>query len=296
MNPVQAFLWVLTLSHEPPRCLAAATATRAGSRRPVVIDEETVGSVGLDQLEVLRTWPQWVDVGPEQVTLHVSPPARDSALAEIHRRLHDEGRLGGWRGETFSIVGPRSGRVLALIERTAARFWGTLTHGAHANGYLADAQGRPTHLWIAQRAFDKPTDPGRLDNLIGGGVPHGEPPAQTLVREGLEEAGLDGSTLAAARPAGQLTVRRDVAEGLQHECLHVFDLPLPAGLTPRNLDGEVAGFRLLALDEARALAWGEAMTMDAALVTVDFLHRHGQADAPGLADALAALRAPGAPA
>lgn len=275
-----------------PLCLAAATATRAGSRRPVVIDGETVGSVALDQLDVLRAWPHWVRIGPAAVTLTVPAPARDAALAEIHHRLHAEGRLGGWRDETFAIVGPRSGRVLALIERTAARFWGTLTHGAHANGYLADARGRPTHLWIAQRAFDKPTDPGLLDNLIGGGVPHGEPPARTLVREGLEEAGLDEATLQAARPAGQLTVCRDVPEGLQHECLHVFDLPLPAGLTPHNLDGEVAGFRLLTLDEARVLAWGAAMTMDSALVTVDFLHRHGQTDTAGLDAALDALKAP----
>lgn len=278
------------MNHPLPLCLAAATATRAGSRRPVVIDGEPVGSVALDQLDVLRSWPRWVDIGSEAVTLAVPSAQRDTALDEIHRRLHAEGRLGGWRDETFAIVGPRSGRVLALIERTAARFWGTLTHGAHANGYLADAQGRPTHLWIAQRAFDKPTDPGLFDNLIGGGVPHGEPPARTLVREGLEEAGLDEATLQAARPAGHLTVCRDVPEGLQHECLHAFDLPLPAGLTPRNLDGEVAGFRLLTLDEARALAWGDAMTMDSALVTIDFLHRHGQADAPGLAAALAALK------
>ena len=275
-----------------PLCLAAATATRAGSRLPVVLDGELVGSVGRDQLDLLRTWPQWVQIGPDKLTLTVPAPQREAALAEVHRRLHAEGRLGGWRDETFAIVGPRSGRVLALIERTAARFWGTLTHGAHANGYLADAQGRPTHLWIAQRAFDKPTDPGLLDNLIGGGVPHGEPPARTLVREGLEEAGLDEATLAAARAAGHLTVCRDVREGLQHECLHVFDLPLPPGLTPHNLDGEVAGFRLLTLDEARGLAWGDAMTMDSALVTVDFLHRHGQLDAPGLGAALAALKTP----
>ena len=79
---------------------------------------------------------------------------------------------------------------LALIERAAARFWGTLTFGAHANGYVADAQGRPTHLWIARRSTHKATDPGKLDNLVGGGVPHGQTPFETLVREGFEEAGL----------------------------------------------------------------------------------------------------------
>lgn len=82
------------------------------------------------------------------------------------------------------------GRLLATFERAAARFWGTLTFGAHCNGYLADAHGRPTHLWIARRSFTKPTDPGLLDNLVGGGVPHGQSPFDCVRREGWEEAGL----------------------------------------------------------------------------------------------------------
>ena len=83
------------------------------------------------------------------------------------------------------------------MERASARFWGTLTLGAHANGFVADADGRPTHLWIAQRSFDKATDPGKFDNLIGGGVPEGQTPLQALVREGWEEAGLTPDALRA---------------------------------------------------------------------------------------------------
>lgn len=277
-----------------PTCLAAATATRPGGRRRVVIDGHHVGSVGCEHLGALAAWPQWLHIGPEAVELTVDAAGRDAALAEMHHVLHAEGRLRGWRNETFAIVAPGDHRVLALIERAAARFWGTLTFGAHATGHVVDAQGRPTHLWIAQRAFDKPTDPGLYDNLVGGGVPHGEPPELALVREAREEAGLDEADLRGARPAGQLTLCRDVAEGLQHECLHSYDLVLPAGRVPCNQDGEVAGFHLMSVAEARALAWGTAMTVDAALVTVDFLHRHGLADAPGLAAALAERRAPGA--
>ena len=74
----------------------------------------------------------------------------------------------------------------ATIERAAARFWGTLTLGAHCNGYVADAHGRPTHLWVARRSLSKPTDPGMLDNLIGGGVPLGQSPLEALQREAFE--------------------------------------------------------------------------------------------------------------
>jgi hypothetical protein len=52
------------------------------------------------------------------------------------------------------------------MARAAARFWGTLTLGAHADGFLANGHGRPTHLWIARRALDKATDPGSRDNVV----------------------------------------------------------------------------------------------------------------------------------
>jgi 8-oxo-dGTP pyrophosphatase MutT (NUDIX family) len=140
---------------------------------------------------------------------------------------------------------------------------------------VADANGRPTQLWIAQRALSKATDPGKHDNLIGGGVPDGQTPLQTLVREGWEEAGLAPALLQDAEAGSVLQLRRDIPEGLQHEWLHVFDLRLPAGLKPHNQDGEVAGFDCLPLDDALALAAGDTMTVDAALVTLDFALRRG---------------------
>ncbi|MGL6113383.1 MAG: NUDIX hydrolase, partial [Rubrivivax sp.] len=136
------------------------------------------------------------------------------------------------------------------------------------------ADGRPTHLWIAQRASTKATDPGKLDNLIGGGVPEGQTPLQALVREGWEEAGLRPDALRGVKAGSVLRLQRDIPEGLQHEWLHGYDLQLPAGLTPNNQDGEVAGFECLPLAEALHLAAGDAMTVDAALVTLDFALRH----------------------
>ncbi len=266
------------MSRDDWPCLDAARH-RAVPRVPLFVDgdDAAVGSVARAHLDALRRWPALIDVDRDAVRLRAAGDL-DARLDEVHAVLRDEGLIRAWRGERFTLWQPRTMRPLAAIERAAARFWGTLTLGAHANGYVADDAGRPRALWIAQRSWDKPTDPGKLDNLVGGGVPHGQSPPDTLVREGWEEAGLDAATMAAARPGRVIELHCDIAEGLQHEHLHVWDLPLPRDVTPRNQDGEVASLRLVPVDEAIALAAGDAMTVDAALVTLDFALRHALLD------------------
>ena len=261
-------------------------------RVPLAVDGRVVGSVATAALDALRAWPHWLRVDAGGVTLLARRAERDAAFAEMHRSLRAQGLIRAWRDEAFELPDPASGVALATIERAAARFWGTLTRGAHATGYVADARGRPTHLWIAQRALDKATDPGLFDNLVGGGVPAGQSPQQALVREGFEEAGLAPAEVERARAAGVLLLARDIAEGFQQERLYAFDLELPAGRAPRNQDGEVARFECLSLRDATALAAGNGMTVDAAVVTIDFLYRHRllHADAAAAAERVAALR------
>jgi 8-oxo-dGTP pyrophosphatase MutT (NUDIX family) len=149
-------------------------------------------------------------------------------------------------------------------------------------------------MWIARRSATKATDPGLLDNLIGGGVPFGQTPHETLVREGFEEAGLTPQQMARATPGRVIELDRDIPEGRQFERLHVFDLALEPGEVPANQDGEVAELQLWPLERVAREAAGPGMTVDAALVTLDFLLRHSVLDAardPG--KALSALLAPG---
>jgi 8-oxo-dGTP pyrophosphatase MutT (NUDIX family) len=262
-----------TALHWP--ALAAARAHDARARVPFEIDGVVVGSVARMHLAALAAWPQDLRVDDAGVHLQVPAPARDQHLAAINAQLRARGLVRGWRDELFAIVNPHGGEPLARTERAAARFWGTLTLGAHANGYIAGADGTPTHLWIAQRAQSKATDPGLYDNLVGGGVPAGQTPPQTLVREGWEEAGLLPELMHTATPGRVLRLRRDITEGQQWEDLFGFDLAMPAGLTPSNQDGEVQGFVCLPVAEALALASSGSMTVDAALVTLDFALRHG---------------------
>lgn len=255
-------------------CWPALAAARRSevARVPFAIAGVAVGSVAAAHLDALRVWPGWLDVDERGVQLIAAN--RTSALADVNAALRAHGLILAWRDETYAVLTRLGASPVALIERATARFWGTLTFGAHATGYVADAKGRPTHVWIARRSPHKATDPGKLDNLIGGGVPHGQTPFETLVREGFEEAGLAAELMRHAVAGSVIELACDIAEGFMREQLHSFDLCLPAGLKPVNQDGEVAELRCVPIDEAIAIAAGCEMTVDASLVTLDFLLRH----------------------
>ena len=288
----------------PWPALQAATAADASARVPLAVRDGDrqlpAGSVARRHLARLARWPEALRVEDDRVTLHLPAAERSAFLAEANAALRAEGAIVGWRDETYALLAlPPGGaapdpsrHALATLERAAARFWGSATFGAHCNGWLADDHDRPTHLWIARRALTKPTDPGLLDNLIGGGVPHGQTPAETVVREGWEEAGLTPAQMAGLRPGRTVRVLRDLPEGLQREWLSIYDLRLPPGLEPVNQDGEVAALACLPVAEALDRAAAGEMTVDATLATLDFALRHGllpAGEAAALAGALAPL-------
>ena len=62
-------------------------------------------------------------------------------------------------------------------------------------------------------------------------------------------------------------------EGLHHETLYTFDLPMSDELIPMNQDGEVSEFINMSFNEAVDLVLTDELTPDAAAVTADFLLR-----------------------
>lgn len=266
-------------------CLGQARQAQGDRRVPVCLvapgePPARIGSVDRAHLPVLLADGVPLTVAPDGVARWWPLPRehRDATLAALHLGLRDQGLIQAWRDEPYPLL-DEQGQLQAVIERAASRFWGSLTFGAHCNGYVADALGRPTHLWVARRADDKPTDPGMLDNMIGGGVPHGQTPREALMREAWEEAGLMPDQMADLRRGRVIELCCDIPEGLQHEWLHVYDLALPPGLQPLNQDGEVAWHRLLPVAQALDHARQGDMTVDAALATLDFALRHGLLDA-----------------
>jgi 8-oxo-dGTP pyrophosphatase MutT (NUDIX family) len=227
----------------------------------------------------LARWPEIFNVGGDAVELRAelaAPAERTAALAEVINALRDEGIIIGWRNESYPVAAAFGGPPLLSIERAAAYHFGIRTRGAHLNGYTGN--GSECRLWIGRRAASKPIEPLKLDNIVGGGVGLGFTPLQTILKECGEEAGIPPERARKVRERATIVSRVAVPEGLHWECIHSFDLTLDPDFTPVNIDGEVAEFRLLPIREVRELIRDTSeFTVDAALVTLDFMLRHEMA-------------------
>ena len=224
----------------------------------------------------LARWPDLFDSRAGEVHLASrlsTSDARSKALARVVRELADEGLLSGWRNESYGISIAPAGPTLFCIDRAAVRPFGLPSLAVHVNGISAGDQKK---LWIARRSRTKPTDPGMLDNLVGGGVGAELSVQDVLVKEAWEEAGIEAALARSATRGGTVRILREVAEGVQSETILVHDLALPPDFRPRNQDGEVAEFRLAPAEEALALVRDtEEFTLDAALVTLNHFLRDG---------------------
>jgi len=197
------------------------------------------------------------------------PHARLSEhLAALAARCRADGWLPAWRDELFDVTWPEGGDSLAFFERGAFRRFGLVSQAVHLNGIRHDGT-----LWVARRSPRKAVDPGKLDNLVGGGMGAGETPADTLGRECWEEAGIPPELIATARPIAKLHARRPEFDGIHDEWLYSFDVALPADFVPQNQDGEVAEFMIMDREELTERVLAGEFTGDAGAITADWLLR-----------------------
>ena len=256
-------------------CLVAARRFDAHAHLPFWIDAEQVGWIRSDDVRLLARWPDVFEIDDARVKL---APAfntvdlRSEALGSVIGALAADGRIPGWRNETYAIRNAFDARPLAYIERAASRFFGTMTYAAHLNG-IVEYEDRAPQVWIARRSHTKATDPGMLDNIVAGGIGWGMGIEATLAKECWEEAGMSADLAARATRGGTFHVLQSLPEGTQAEQIFVFDVTLPADFSPRNQDGEVGEHRLARIDEVARWIEEGALTVDASLATLDCLLR-----------------------
>ena len=196
--------------------------------------------------------------------------ALDAALADIAHALRGLGPAARWRNELVTVT-DSDGKPISRIERAATRALGIATQAVHLVG--ASPEG---HVWVQQRSFDKATDPGLWDTMVGGLVSHGEGLRETLARETEEEAGLRLPSLARVLRMGHVNVRRPVPEGYMVERIDMFQATVPGVLKPVNRDGEVAAFECLPPEALWQRMLDGALTLEATLILLHWLQRHGQ--------------------
>ena len=192
------------------------------------------------------------------------------------------------RGELFDVRAHPDGPVLARLDRGALPCLGIQAAGVHVNGLVHTPNG--PRLWLAKRSATTRLEPGKLDNLIGGGIPAGMNAADTLIKEADEEASIAAPMALQARHVATLTYAWERPEGLRRDRLFCYDLALPADFHPTPNDGEVEGFRLFALPDVLArLRDTNDFKFNVPLVLIDLLARHGLID-PATLPGLAILR------
>lgn len=196
---------------------------------------------------------------------------RFAAFAEI---TYEEGLLRSWVGELFPVKAAVEEPTRFVMERTLTAPLGCLTFGVHLNGYVRTAAG--LELWVATRAHDKPTFPGMLDNMVGGGQPAGIGLKENLVKECFEEAGIGSALAQTAIPTGTISYCHSDGRGLKRDVLYCFDLELPEDFVPVCQDGEVASFQRMPMDAVlEIVGTTDQFKYNCNLVIIDFAIRHG---------------------
>lgn len=258
--------------------------------RPFYVTGIQLGLIKHSFAEILTRWERIFQVKDTGVALAPElsdVDSRSRAVAQALNALRHEGVIQGWRNESYGVNRAFGEAPYLLIERAAIPFFGIRAYGVHLNGFVRTEAG--LKMWVAQRARSKPTEPGKLDQLVAGGQPAGMSLRANLIKECWEEASLPRELVARALPVGAVSYCWETAAGLRPDVIFVFDLELPADFTPVNTDGEVEAFFLWPIEQVISTVYtSTAFKANCALVVIHFLIRHGFID-PEHPDYLALL-------
>ncbi len=276
--------------------LKACAPADLSSYRPFVAAGEALGYVTADFAAALKDHPDVFCVSETAVDLHpglVDFETRTGAVQGALRKLFDKGAIASWRNEPFPVAAAYGAAALFNMERAAVPLFGVLGCGVHLNGFVDG--GGALGMWIGRRSLDREMSPGKLDQIVAGGQPAGLSLMDTLVKECAEEADIPEPLARRAVPAGAIGYCTERPEGLRRDVLFIYDLELPPGFVPANMDGEIAEFFLWPMDEVIGTVRDtDDFKFNCSLVVIDFLIRRGFIE-PGLPEYLELLKGLGIP-
>jgi 8-oxo-dGTP pyrophosphatase MutT (NUDIX family) len=235
-----------------------------------------IGWLRRDNAELLKRHDKVFAVSSDDARLLIEGDCEtvSRAVDDVVETLVAERRLPKWRNETFDVARCWGEQPILRLDRGAVPFFGVRAYGVHLNGYRR--RDSEYFLWIGRRAFNKQVAPGKLDNLVAGGIGNGHGAAATLIKEAEEEASIGGTLIAEAVATGALTYRMGTRIGVRDDVMFVYDLEVPDDFTPTNSDGEIAGFELMPLAEIlERIRTTTDFKFNVNLVILDFAVRHG---------------------
>ncbi len=275
--------------------ISACNTHDPGGRKAFVVAGKRVGWVADDLADHMTRWERYFNVTSDTLIVHDSlgdVEARSEALAEVGASLMVQQALPRNREELCPVFESFGAPNLLRIDRAWLESFGVTSYGVHVNGYVERRDG--PELWVGVRAKNREVAPGKLDNMVAGGLPVGVTLAENLVKEAAEEASVPEGLAKTAVPVGVVTYMFDTDRGVRRDLLFVYDLKLPADFIPKNTDGEVSGFvRWPARQALRVVEETDEFKFNVNLVIIDFAIRHGliEPDRPDYARLVRGLRA-----
>jgi len=244
---------------------------------PLLVADRQVGWIRDDYRDSLRQFPEVFEF--DEGAIHLQTPQDDQQLRTgvmqgVIDTLILDGVLPRPYGEVYPVTASHKGSAEFLIDRGLSSCFGTRTFGQHLNGYVV--KNGDLLMWIARRAMDRGYEPGKLDQLVAGGFPHGVSAEDNMRKECMEEAGMVAELADKAVAVGAITCRYEVPRGVKPETLYCYDLILPDDFQPVCTDGEVDEFMLMPVEEvAEIVRDTDDFKLNCNLVVIDFLIRHG---------------------
>jgi 8-oxo-dGTP pyrophosphatase MutT (NUDIX family) len=238
---------------------------------------ERLGSLRHAAAEELRRWPKLFRIDRTCVEWVDTPDDFEgctAVLGEVVQGLVDAGIIPYLHGEQYPVTAGRREDACCRVDRACAPFFGMRAFGQHLNGFVRTARG--IEMWVGRRSADRRLYPGRLDNLVAGGLPHGVSLVENLRKECAEEAGMTPALANQAVEVGPVIYCRDSERGLKPDVMFCYDLEVPEDFEPRCTDGEVETFYRLPLEDVCEIVRDtEEFKLNCNLVIIDFLVRHG---------------------
>ncbi len=247
---------------------------------PFIIDRRQTGWVKLYFAKQLSAWPDIFIIDEKSISLveHLrSFEERSRAVDGVINTLVEQGIIMTYLHEPYPVTSGDRNHAIMTLDRSAVPYFGLRSFGQHLNGYVRKDDG--IYLWIARRARDRYIAPGKLDNMVAGGLPWHTSLEDNLIKECEEEAGMEKDLTRSAIPTGAVSYLTESAVGIKPDTLYCYDIELTEDFTPVCTDGEVESFELLPAREVmEIIRETDDFKLNCNLVILDFMVRHGQLD------------------